>query len=44
MKKLKTISIDIMIDKYLGKKGSLKRDTFEKKLSTELLHINKRLK
>lgn len=35
--KMKVVSIDSMIDKHLGKKGTIKRDTFEKELSIELL-------
>lgn len=35
--KMKTVSIDSMIDKHIGKKGTEKRNTFENELSIELL-------
>ena len=35
--KMKTVSIDSMIDKHIGKKGTGKRNAFENKLSIELL-------
>ncbi len=36
-KKLKTISLDTMIDKHVGKVGTPERDTFEQELKLELL-------
>ena len=36
-KKLKTVSLEIMIDKHIGKIGTVKRDAFEQELRLELL-------
>ena len=36
-KKLKTVSLDSMIDKHIGKAGSSKRDAFEHELKLDLL-------
>jgi DNA-binding XRE family transcriptional regulator len=36
-KKLKTISLDTMIDKHIGKVGTPERDSFEQDLKLELL-------
>jgi HTH-type transcriptional regulator/antitoxin HipB len=36
-KKLKTVSLDTMIDKHIGKRGTAKRETFEYELKLELL-------
>jgi len=36
-KKLKTISLDAMIDKHIGKIGTLKRDAFENELRLDLI-------
>ncbi len=36
-KKWKTVSLDALIDKHIGKTGSPKRDRFESNLSMELL-------
>ncbi len=36
-KKLKTVSLDNMIDKHIGKVGTPDRDTFEQELNLELL-------
>lgn len=36
-KKLKTVSLDTMIDKHVGKIGTTRRDTFEYELKLELL-------
>jgi HTH-type transcriptional regulator / antitoxin HipB len=36
-KKLKTISLDTMIDKHLGKRGTEKREAFENELRIDLL-------
>ena len=36
-KKLKTISLDTMIDKHIGKIGTPKRDSFENELRLDLL-------
>jgi HTH-type transcriptional regulator / antitoxin HipB len=36
-KKLKTISLDTMIDKHIGKVGTPDRDAFEQELKLELL-------
>jgi HTH-type transcriptional regulator/antitoxin HipB len=36
-KKFKTVSIDTMIDKHIGKKGTVKRDAFENELRIDLL-------
>ena len=36
-KKLKTVSLDTIIDKHIGKVGSKRRDTFEYELKFELL-------
>jgi DNA-binding XRE family transcriptional regulator len=36
-KKLKTVSLDTMIDKHIGKIGTKKRDAFEYELTLELL-------
>lgn len=35
--KFKTISIDAMIDKYIGERGTSKREVFENELRLELL-------
>lgn len=35
--KFKTVSVDDMIDKYVGKVGTPKRDAFEQELRIELL-------
>lgn len=35
--KFKTVSIDVMIDKHVGKIGTAKRDTFENELRIDLL-------
>ena len=35
--KLKTVSLDTMIDKHIGKRGTEKRDAFENELRIELL-------
>ena len=37
--KFKTVSIDIMIDKHIGKKGTKKRDAFENELRIDLLGV-----
>ena len=36
-KPLKTISLDAMIDKHIGKRGTKKRDAFENELRIDLL-------
>ena len=36
-KKLKTVSLDSMIDKHIGKVGSVKRNAFEHELKLDLL-------
>lgn len=36
---LKTVSLDSMIDKHIGKKGTPKRDQFENELKIELLGL-----
>lgn len=36
-KKLKTVSLDSMIDKHIGKAGTPDRDAFEQELKLELL-------
>jgi DNA-binding XRE family transcriptional regulator len=36
-KKLKTVSIDSMLDKHIGKRGEAKREAFEYELKLELL-------
>jgi len=36
-KKMKTISLDAMIDKHVGKAGTAGRDTFEQELTLDLL-------
>ncbi len=36
-KKLKTVSLDTMIDKHIGKVGTPDRDAFEQELNLELL-------
>jgi HTH-type transcriptional regulator / antitoxin HipB len=36
-KKLKTVSLENMIDKHFGKAGTVKRDAFEQELRLELL-------
>jgi DNA-binding XRE family transcriptional regulator len=36
-KKLKTVSLDTMIDKHVGKPGTYSRDTFEHELKLDLL-------
>lgn len=35
--KFKTVSLDLMIDKHIGKRGSKKRDAFEYELRIDLL-------
>ena len=35
--KFKTVSIDTMIDKHIGKRGTKKRDAFENELRVDLL-------
>ncbi len=35
--KFKTVSIDTMIDKHIGKRGTSKRDAFENELRIDLL-------
>lgn len=35
--KLKTVSLDLMIDKHIGKRGTEKRDVFENELRIDLL-------
>lgn len=35
--KFKTVSLDTMIDKHIGKHGTLRRDTFENELRIDLL-------
>lgn len=35
--KFKTVSLDTMIDKHIGKKGTKKRDAFENELRIDLL-------
>lgn len=35
--KLKTVSIDTMIDKHIGKRGTKKREAFESELRIDLL-------
>jgi len=35
--KFKTVSIDTMIDKHIGKRGTEKREAFERELSIDLL-------
>lgn len=35
--KLKTVSIDTMIDKHIGKKGTTRRDAFENELRLDLI-------
>lgn len=36
-KKFKTVSIDTMIDKHIGKRGTERRDAFESELRIDLL-------
>ena len=36
-KKIKTVSLDTMIDKHIGKRGSEKREAFENELRIDLL-------
>lgn len=36
-KELKTVSLDTMIDKHIGKRGTTKRETFENELRIDLL-------
>jgi DNA-binding XRE family transcriptional regulator len=36
-KKLKTVSLDTMIDKHIGKRGTLRREAFENELRIDLL-------
>jgi HTH-type transcriptional regulator / antitoxin HipB len=36
-KKIKTVPLDIMIDKHIGKKGTTRRDAFEYELNLDLL-------
>ncbi len=35
--KFQTVSLDTMIDKHIGKRGTAKRDTFENELRIDLL-------
>ena len=35
--KLKTVSLDTMIDKHIGKRGTARRDAFEYELTIDLL-------
>lgn len=35
--KFKTVALDSMIDKHIGKRGSKKRDAFENELRIDLL-------
>lgn len=35
--KLKTVSLDLMIDKHIGKRGTEKRESFENELRIDLL-------
>lgn len=35
--KLKTVSLDTMIDKHIGKRGTVKREAFENELRIDLL-------
>lgn len=35
--KIKTVSLDTMIDKHIGKKGTAKRDAFDNELRMDLL-------
>ncbi|MEO6832473.1 MAG: hypothetical protein ABI169_09725 [Chitinophagaceae bacterium] len=35
--KFKTVSLDTMIDKHIGERGTEKRDAFENELSIDLL-------
>jgi HTH-type transcriptional regulator / antitoxin HipB len=36
-KTLKTVSLDAMLDKHIGERGTIKRETFENELRLELL-------
>ena len=36
-RKIKTVSLDTMIDKHIGKRGSEKREAFENELRIDLL-------
>lgn len=36
-KELKTVSLDVMIDKHIGERGTSKREIFESELKIELL-------
>ena len=36
-RKIKTVSLDTMIDKHIGKRGSKKREAFENELRIDLL-------
>jgi len=36
-KEFKTVSLDTMIDKHIGKRGTTQRDTFENELRIDLL-------
>lgn len=36
-KELKTVSLDTIIDKHIGKRGTTKRETFENELRIDLL-------
>jgi len=36
-RKIKTVSLDTMIDKHIGERGSEKREAFEKELRIDLL-------
>ena len=36
-KPLKTVSLDVMIDKHIGKIGTPRRDAFENELKIEIL-------
>lgn len=39
-KKIKTVSLDTMINRHIGKKGTVKRDKFEYDLNLNLLGIS----
>jgi hypothetical protein len=36
---LKTVSLDTMINKHIGKRGTTRRETFENELKIELLWV-----
>lgn len=38
-KKVHTVALELMIEKHIGEKGSLKRDRFENELKLDLLGI-----